>query len=147
MDYKKLHIVYAIRGNRGVTTNRENAQTLAKWVPDLGIKKVIVSLSESHVIDKDNVLPEELEAFKEEMDKVGVEIELHKEMPDALESSLDQVETGDVILIGGAQGMDFGAKYILNQLVEKRSDLNAEEVLAPLNDRVAGIDESFLNND
>lgn len=146
MDYKKLHIVYAIRGSRGVTTNRENAQTLAKWVPDLGIKKVIVSLSESHVIDKDDVLPEELEAFKEEMDKVGVEIELHKEMPDALESSLDQVETGDVILIGGAQGMDFGAKYILNQLVEKRPDLNAEDVLAPLEERVAGIDESFLGN-
>lgn len=146
MDYKKLHIVYAIRGNRGVTTNRENAQTLAKWVPELGIKKVIVSLSESHVIDKDDVLPEEMAAFREEMDKVGVEIELHKEMPDALESSLDQVETGDVILIGGAQGMDFGAKYILNQLVEKRPDLNAKEVLKPLDERVAGIDETFLKN-
>lgn len=145
MDYKNLHIVYAIRGNRGVTTNRENAVTLAKWVPELGIKKVIVSLSESHVVDKDNVLPEELEAFKEEMDKVGVEIELHNEMPDALESSLDQVETGDVILIGGAQGMDFGAKYILNLLVEKRPDLNEHEVLAPLEERIAGIDESFLN--
>ncbi|WP_423190439.1 Mur ligase family protein [Alkalibacterium sp. f15] len=146
MDYKKLHIVYAIRGNRGVTTNRENAQTIAKWVPELGIKKVIVSLSESHVVEKDNVLTEELEAFKEEMAKVGVEIELHKEMPAALESSLDQVENGDVILIGGAQGMDFGAKYILNQLVEKRPDLNAQEVLAPLEERVAGIDELFLGN-
>ncbi|GEK88692.1 UDP-N-acetylmuramoylalanyl-D-glutamate--2,6-diaminopimelate ligase [Alkalibacterium putridalgicola] len=146
MDYKKLHIVYAIRGSRGVTTNRENAETLAKWAPKLGLEKVIVSLSESHVIDKDDVLPEELEAFKEEMDKVGVEIELHKEMPDALESSLDQVEAGDVVLIGGAQGMDFGAKYILNQLVDKRPDLNAEEVLAPLGERVAGIDESFLGD-
>ncbi|MDZ7836082.1 MAG: hypothetical protein U5K84_12895 [Alkalibacterium sp.] len=38
------------------------------------------------------------------MDKVEVKIELYKEMPDALEASLDQVETGDVILLGGAQG-------------------------------------------
>lgn len=147
MDYKNLHIVYAIRGNRGVTTNKENAETLAKWVPELGIKKVIVSLSESHVVEKDNVLPEELEVFRKEMDKVGVEIELYKEMPDALEASLDQVETGDVILLGGAQGMDFGAKYILTQLVDKRPDLDAQKVLAPLDERVAGIDESFLNND
>lgn len=145
MDFKNLHIVYAIRGNRGVTTNRENAVTLAKWAPELGLKKVIVSLSESHVIKKDEVLPSELEAFKEEMAKVNVDVELHKEMPDALQSSLNQVGEGDVILIGGAQGMDFGAKYILNQLVEKRPDLQKDELLEPLKQRVAGIDESFLN--
>lgn len=147
MDYKTLHIVYAIRGSRGVTTNRENAEALAKWAPKLGLEKVIVSLSESHVIDKDDVLPEELEAFKEEMDKVGVAIELHKEMPDALRSSLKQVEKGDVILLGGAQGMDFGAKYILHQLVEMRPELDKESVLKPLTQRVAGIDESFLDKE
>lgn len=147
MDYKNLHIVYAIRGNRGVTTNRENAEALAKWVPALGLKKVIVSLSESHVSNKDDVLPEELEAFEEEMEKVGVEVELHQEMPDALQSSLNQVEAGDVILIGGAQGMDFGAKYILNQLADMRPDLEKQQVLRPLAHRVAGIDESFLTNE
>lgn len=146
MDYEKLHVVYAIRGSRGVTTNRENAETLAKWAPQLGLKKVIVSLSESHVIGKDKVLDEELQAFREEMDKVGVEIELHKEMPEALQSSLDQVAEGDVILLGGAQGMDFGAKYILNQLADMRPDLDREELTRPLKQRVAGIDESFLNH-
>lgn len=144
MDFNKLHVVYAIRGNRGVTTNRENAETLAKWAPKLGLKKVIVSLSESHVVRKDEVLPAELEAFKEEMDKVNVEVELHKEMPEALQSSLDQVRENDVILIGGAQGMDFGAKYILNQLAEKRPELGKDELLKPLDERVAGIDESYL---
>lgn len=147
MDYNNLHLVYAIRGSRGVTTNLENAETLAKWVPELGLKKVIVSLSESHVTDKDIVTPEELAAFEKTMKDVGVEVELHHEMPDALQSSLDQVEPGDLIVIGGAQGMDFGAKYILNQIVEMNPSLNAETILAPLEDRVAGIDESFLTED
>ena len=74
-------------------------------------------------------------------------IELHKEMPDALRSSLKQVEKGDVILLGGAQGMDFGAKYILHQLVEMRPELDKESVLKPLTQRVAGIDESFLDKE
>ncbi|MFJ1627116.1 Mur ligase family protein [Marinilactibacillus psychrotolerans] len=147
MDYKNLHLVYAIRGSRGVTTNLENAETLAKWIPELGLKKVIVSLSESHVTSKDRVTPEELEAFEKTMEKVGVEVELHHEMPEALKSSLEQVEAGDLIVMGGAQGMDFGAKYILNQLVEMRPELDAEAVLAPLEERVAGIDESFLNKE
>ncbi|WP_208560686.1 Mur ligase family protein [Marinilactibacillus kalidii] len=147
MDYKNLHLVYAIRGSRGVTTNLENAETLAKWVPELGLKKVIVSLSESHITDKDIVTPEEREAFEKTMKNVGVEVELHHEMPDALQSSLNQVESGDLIVIGGAQGMDFGAKYILNQLVEMDPTLDAKTVLAPLEERVAGIDESFLTED
>lgn len=147
MDYNNLHLVYAIRGSRGVTTNLENAEALAKWIPELGLKKVIVSLSESHVTEKDIVTPEELDAFNKTMEKAGVEVELHHEMPDALQSSLNQAEENDVIVIGGAQGMDFGAKYILNQLVEMKPELDAKEVLAPLEERVAGIDESFLNKD
>lgn len=147
MDYNDLHLVYAIRGSRGVTTNLENAETLAKWVPELGLKKVIVSLSESHVTSKDIVTPKELEAFEKTMEKAGVEVELHHEMPDALQSSLEQVKAGDLIVMGGAQGMDFGAKYILNQLVEMKPELDAEAILAPLKERVAGIDESFLNKE
>jgi len=147
MDYNNLHLVYAIRGSRGVTTNLENAEALAKWIPELGLKKVIVSLSESHVTEKDVVTPEELDAFNKTMEKAGVEVELHHEMPDALQSSLNQAEENDVIVIGGAQGMDFGAKYILNQLVDMKPELDAKEVLAPLEERVAGNDESFLNKD
>lgn len=147
MDYNNLHLVYAIRGSRGVTTNLENAETLAKWAQELSLKKVIVSLSESHVTSKDVVTPEELDAFERTMEKVGVEVELHREMPDALQSSLNKVQQGDLIVLGGAQGMDFGAKYILNQLVEMKPELDAKKILAPLEERVAGIDESFLNKE
>lgn len=147
MDYNNLHIVNAIRGSRGVGTNQDIAETLAKWAPKLRLNEVILSLSESHVVEKDEVLPEELSVFQETMKKAGIDVELHKEMPDALESVLYKVEPGDVILLAGAQGMDFGAKYILNQLVEKKPNLDKESVLAPLKDRVAGIDESMLDRD
>ncbi|MDZ7836083.1 MAG: hypothetical protein U5K84_12900 [Alkalibacterium sp.] len=39
MDTKTFISSIAIGGNRGVTTNKENAETLAKWVPELGIKR------------------------------------------------------------------------------------------------------------
>lgn len=147
MDYNNLHIVNAIRGQRGVDTNEDIAKTLVKWAPKLNLKDIVVSLSESHVGEKDKVLPEEEEAFKEIIQGAGIDIEWHKELPEALASVLDQVEEGDLVLLAGAQGMDFGAKYILNQLVEKRPELDREAVLAPLSERVAGIDESFLKRD
>lgn len=145
MDFNQVHIVNAIRGSRGVDTNRDIAETLVKWAPKLNLKNVILSLSETHVVEKDQVMPEELAVFEKKMEEAGIEIELYKEMPDALESSLKKAQKGDLILLAGAQGMDFGAKYILNRLVEIRPDLDKETVLEPLKERVAGIDESFLN--
>src|SRR5699024_8391421 len=49
MDYNNLHLVYAIRGCRGVTTNRENAETIANWAKKLNMKEIIATLSQSHV--------------------------------------------------------------------------------------------------
>ena len=63
MDYKKLHMVYAIRGSRGVTTNRENAETIVNWASKLGLTEIIATLSKSHVSKKDFVTPEELAVF------------------------------------------------------------------------------------
>lgn len=144
LEYNKLHLVYAVRGSRGVTVNRENANTLAKWIPELGLEKVILTISASHMRKKDVVQDEELEAVREELEKSGVEIEYHTEMPDALNAGLADVEPGDVLLLTGGKGMDFGAKYILNQILETRPDLNRDEILDPLKNRIAGMDESVL---
>ncbi|WP_027108201.1 Mur ligase family protein [Lacticigenium naphthae] len=141
MKFKDLQLVYAIRGSRGVTTNRENAETLVKWLPDLGVKRVIATTSEPYVAKKDKVLPEELKVFQEVMQEANVEVDLYPELEEALQVGLERVGPGDVLLMAGSQGMDFGGKIVLNQLVSKRPDLDAEKILAPLKDRVAGIEE------
>lgn len=43
MDDNDLHLIYAIRGNRGVTVIKENAETIVKWAEKLGLKKMIAT--------------------------------------------------------------------------------------------------------
>lgn len=137
-DYSDLYIVYSLRGNRGQTINRENALAIVSWAESIDIKKMIISLSKSHVTKKDKVLPEELELFIEVMNQHHIEIEVHEEIEEAIESSLKQVSPGDVILLGGAQSMDFGAPTILNKIYEKHPELDKEELFMPLQGRVTG---------
>ncbi len=139
MDYNDFHLVYAIRGSRGVTTNRENAETIAKWLNKLGKNEIIATRSVSHVTDKDKVLDEELMVFKEVMDRENITVHLYDELPDAIGYAQSITSKGDVILLAGCQGMDYGAQIILESLYELRPSLNKDKLFKPLVDRVAGI--------
>ncbi|HLR34738.1 MAG TPA: UDP-N-acetylmuramyl-tripeptide synthetase [Tissierellales bacterium] len=139
MDYNDFHLIYAIRGSRGVTTNRENAETIAKWLNKLGKNEIIATKSVSHVTDKDKVLDEELIVFKEVMDRENVTVHLYDELPDAIGYAQFIMSKGDVILLAGCQGMDYGAQIILESLYELRPSLNKDKLFKPLVDRVVGI--------
>ena len=139
MDYRRLVIVYAIRGNRGVTVNRENAQALARWMPLLGVKEVIATTSSSHVTEKDRVSAEELAVFQETMLEAGIKTVLYDELPDSIAGGLSRLQPGDVMLMAGCQGMDHGARIALEQIYHKRPHLSRKEVFEPLQNRVAGM--------
>ena len=139
MDYKKLKMVYAIRGGRGPIVNRENAETMVKWATRIGIENIIATFSRSHVDEKDEVSDEEIAVFIEVMTKAGIKIELFEELPDAIALALSRAEEGDLILLAGCQGMDYGAKIALEQLHEMRPEIDAEDLFRPLESRVAGI--------
>lgn len=139
MAYKNLVLVYAIRGSRGVTTNLENAQTIAKWAKVLKLDTVIASKSQSHVIWKDEVTAEELAVFMDVMNRANIAVKLFDELPDAISEGLDRVTSGDVLLLAGCQGMDFGGKIALEMIVERNPDLNPIEVLSVLKNRVCGV--------
>ncbi len=139
MKYRRLHLVYAIRGSRGVTVNRENAETMAKWIPQLGVKKVIATTSGSHVTEKDLVTPEELQVFSEEMKAAGIEAEIHRELPEAISAGLSGAQRGDVLLLLGCQGMDYGAGICLEMIHRRYPTLDREKVFQALQNRVAGI--------
>jgi len=139
MEYNQLKLVYAIRGSRGVTVNRENAKAIVEWAPKLGIKEVIATLSQSHVTEKDQVTDEELRVFQEMMKDAGIHVHLYKELDDAVRHALSEVGTDDVVLLAGCQGMDPGAKIALEQLNKARPEMDEEELFKPLKNRVAGI--------
>ncbi|MDZ4133261.1 MAG: UDP-N-acetylmuramyl-tripeptide synthetase [Dethiobacteria bacterium] len=139
MKYKRLHLVYAIRGSRGVTVNRENAEALAHWAPRLGIEKIIATTSNGHVGEKDLVTPEELAVFKKVMSAAGIKTEIYAELPEAIARGLSAVNSSDVLLLAGCQGMDYGASVCLTQIQRLRPDLPQNTILAALKNRVAGI--------
>ena len=139
MDYNRLHMIYAIRGSRGVTTNRENAETIVNWASKLGLTEIIATLSQSHVSKKDVVTPEELDVFLEVMKKANIKVNLHSELPEAISCGLKKAEQGDVLMLAGSQGMDYGAQIALEQLYKERPYLDKDVLFRPLESRVAGI--------
>lgn len=116
MDYKNLHLVYAIRGHRGATVNKENAETIVEWASELQLDDLIVTTSASHVTKLDKVSQAELAAFKQVMTAANINYTLYEELPAAIHESLSRAHTGDLILLAGCQGMDHGADISLKQL-------------------------------
>ncbi len=139
MEYNKLHLVYAIRGSRGVTVNRENAEALAYWAPKLGLEKVIATTSVDYVGDKDIVTAEERQVFEEVMSKTGIQVEIYDQLSDAINRGLSSTGKDDVLLLAGCQGMDYGASVCLGQICLSRPDLPESKVFAALKNRVAGV--------
>ncbi|MEW5783937.1 MAG: UDP-N-acetylmuramyl-tripeptide synthetase [Bacillota bacterium] len=139
MDYRNLHIVYAIRGSRGVTVNRENAEALAQWVSALGVKEVIATTSNSHVTDKDEVTTEEKAVFRAVMQAAGIKTVIFDELPEAIAHGLANTAPGDVLLLAGCQGMDHGARLCLEQIHRQSPHLEQKKVFEALQNRVAGV--------
>lgn len=53
MKYNDIKFLYAIRGNRGVELNEENAKRIILWNDKLKLKRIIVTLSKDTVSWKD----------------------------------------------------------------------------------------------
>jgi len=116
MNYERLRLVYAIRGSRGPTINRENAEAMVNWMKKLELNEVIATRSISHVTEKDFVTDEEVQAFMDIMNKANIQVELYDELPDAINDALSHAEPGDLVMLAGCQGMDNGAQIALQTL-------------------------------
>ena len=125
MDYENFHLVYAIRGARGPIINRENAESIVKWMNTLEKRELIATRSQSHVNRHNVVSDEEVDVFLEVMNAAGIEVKLYAELPEAIGASLTQAKRGDLILLAGCQGMDPGAAIALSLLEQQGS--NASE--------------------
>ncbi|MGI2327391.1 Mur ligase family protein [Planococcus sp. YIM B11945] len=128
MDYDNLVLVYAIRGNRGKTVNRENAEKIAEWSKKIGYQTIIATTSSSHVTAKDRVTDEEIDVFMQEMANAGINVDLFEELEDAVAEGLARAHSEDVLLLAGCQGMDYGCELTLNVLRQKLAGNDLEKL-------------------
>lgn len=136
MDYNDLHMVYAIRGNRGVTVNRENILEIAKW-KDIKFKSFIITDYSDMKTHHDTVSDAERETVYRSMEEENIEYEVCHSLEEAIKLAIDRAKPNDLVFLAGSQGMDFGGKTALEYLADKKPK-KREEILKPLKNRIAG---------
>lgn len=137
MEKNKLHIVYAIRGNRGIIVNRENAEALVHWKDKLGINDLVATRSIGSVGWKDEVAPEEEKIFREVIGTTDLELKVFDTLKEAIGEVLMRVERDDIVLLAGCQGMDRGAKVAFDLIAGMRSEIDMKKLYSPLERRVS----------
>ncbi len=73
-----------------------------------------------------------------------IAVDFYDELCDALAFSLDLVAPGDILLITGARGMDYGAKTILELLMKKKTNVKTEAISEVLDDKMDGMDDMMI---
>ncbi len=137
MKYNKLHIVYALRGKRGVTVTRESMETFFKYADNLKLENFFASLSEDVVGYYNEVSEDERNCFETLMREQGISYTLDRTLERAISRVFDVAKSADLVLLAGCQGMDAGARIFLEQAA-LRYDVDEEKMMAPVKDRVCG---------
>lgn len=121
LPHRKLHVVFAIRGQRGVEVNRGDAEALAIWAARVPIATLVVTRSVEAADERNRVTSEERAAFVERLHEQGLEFQEHDRLEDAVVHALEATGEGDLLLLLGAQGMDAGAA-VLRRRIEAVSE-------------------------
>jgi len=116
MSNGTLYIVFAIRGSRGETINRLNAEALVEGIGDRNI--ILAVTSSTEVVDHLNTVNSSekdvvLGIFKEN----NLKYVFKENLTDALEYTIHKAVKNDTILLIGAQGMD-PASEILKSIIK-----------------------------
>jgi UDP-N-acetylmuramoyl-L-alanyl-D-glutamate--2,6-diaminopimelate ligase len=138
MKYNLLHLLIAIRGSRGSVVNRENTETLIKWLPLLPLGELVLTDSVEFAGVHDVVSPEERTAVLGLLAKAGVRYRHFPRLTEAVLAILTAAGPGDVVLMGGCQGLDHGAHIAVPYLAQRFSPQEKDSILEILKDRVAG---------
>lgn len=136
MDYNDIQFLYAIRGNRGVELNRENAMKIVEWKDKLNLKKIYATLSVGSVDWKDEVSEEEKNIFMEIMKEYNIDVTLFETLEESVKFVIDNAKKDDVILLAGCQGMDKAGRIALNYILENHPEYDKDEILEPMKDRI-----------
>ncbi len=102
-----LHVVYAVRGRRGVAVNALNAAALAHHAPHDARLHLTWALDLAGADDA--VAPDEDQVYRDELARAGRPYRCWPTVEEALGQVLDEVDPGDTVLLLGAHAMDHAA--------------------------------------
>jgi UDP-N-acetylmuramoyl-L-alanyl-D-glutamate--2,6-diaminopimelate ligase len=104
---------YAVRGNRGVEINQQNASELAALSAGYRIAKLIVTASADVAGPNDRASAAEIDATRRILRDARCEAEWHDRLGTAMRAVLDATHSGDLIVLLGAQGMNEGRRSLV----------------------------------
>jgi UDP-N-acetylmuramoyl-L-alanyl-D-glutamate--2,6-diaminopimelate ligase len=111
MPRRSLHVVYAIRGMRGLAINERNAAALATQVT-AAKAKLTVTASEDAADSRNVVSPEERDVVLSTLRSAGVDFRFDPILERAVRDARSAAATDDLMLLLGAQGMDRGREFL-----------------------------------
>ena len=111
MPRRTLHVVYAIRGMRGLAINERNADALAAEVV-AAKAKLTVTASEDAADARNIVSAEERDVVLSALRKAGVEFRFEPSLERAVRDVRGVAGEDDLLLLLGAQGMDRGREFV-----------------------------------
>lgn len=116
----RVHIAFAVRGQRGDRINRENGEALAIWARRLDLATLVVTRAADTVDDLNRVEDEEYRAFVEPLRERAVAFEELDRLEPAVHAVLERAGDGDVVGLLGAQAMDGGQDIARSWLASHR---------------------------
>lgn len=135
---KPVHIVVAIRGNRGVLVNREVIAQFARFRDRINWQTFYITSSVDTARPRDVVHDDEREAVLSDLKAAGYDYVYEPNLTASIQVTLPQVKPGEIYVLAGSHNMDKGARIALNYLAEIRPDLDKESILRPLANRLMG---------
>jgi UDP-N-acetylmuramoyl-L-alanyl-D-glutamate--2,6-diaminopimelate ligase len=118
--YRRLVVVFCVRGQRGPVINQRDAEALAIWSRRVPIDTLITTAASDTADERNTVSADEREAFLAVLEGEGLPFTHHDRLEDAVTAAVAAAGPGDLLLLLGAQGMDAGARLALASLEQRQ---------------------------
>lgn len=113
---RRVWLLTATRGNRGIAINRANARTIAAWTGRLPLGGIIVTPAWDRADVANQASDAEVAAFRGELDSAGVHYRFFPELLPAVHAALSRLKEGDLLVIAGTQCLDGAAEIVREAL-------------------------------
>lgn len=108
LDARRVHIAFAVRGQRGPRVNRHTAEALAIWSRQVPLGSLVVTRSEEAADERNQVEDEEAREVEGVLRRHGVPFSTRERLDETVREVMTAAGDGDLVLLLGAQGMDAG---------------------------------------
>jgi UDP-N-acetylmuramoyl-L-alanyl-D-glutamate--2,6-diaminopimelate ligase len=118
IPHERLFVAYAVRGARGASINRCNAEALAAGLASMP-GELIVTTSDDETDERNLVTDEERSAAYAALRESGIPFQAEPSVRTAVTRLLERAGARDMVLLLGAQGMDAGAAMALEAIAAR----------------------------